>query len=244
MDPWRTSRLRKMLARARSTVYWSNMQMNLTEKLQSCPSCLRYARVNPKRWPDKTLPLGPEIPLHPRFKLASDIFHFNGTDYLLVVDYMSLFPVIWRLSNQTSKAVIEQMKSIFAEYGVPDTLITDNGPCYDSKEFKWFTQKYNFEHVTSSPHYHEGNGLAEKYVDIIKNWLQKALDSKEDPYKSMFIYQTTPLNSQLPSPMELLNKHTYTDLPISNLRRSMIRNDHTNINLRNQRNSDPKVQTR
>ena len=135
------------------------------------------------------------------------------------------------------------MKSTFAEYGVPDTLIMDNGPCYDSKEFKSFSQKYNFEHVTSSPHYHKDNGLAEKYVDIIKNQLQKALDSKEDPYKSMLIYQTTPLNSQLPSPMELLNKCTYTDLPISNLR-SMICNDHTNINLRNQRKSDPKVQTR
>ena len=101
---------------------------------------------------------------------------------------MSCFPVIWRLSSQTSKAVIEQMKSIFAEYGVPDTLITDNGPCYNSKEFKSFTQKYNFEHVTSSPHYHEGNGLEEKYVDIIKDQLQKALDSKEDSYKSMLIY--------------------------------------------------------
>ena len=60
----------------------------------------------------------------------------------------------------------------------------------------------------------------------------------------MLIYQTTPLNSQLQSPMKLLNKHTYTDLSISNLRRSMIRNNHTNINLRNQRKSDPKVQTR
>ena len=60
----------------------------------------------------------------------------------------------------------------------------------------------------------------------------------------MLIYQTTPLNSQLLSPMKLLNKCTYTDLPISNLRRSMICNDHTNINLRNQRKSDPKVQTR
>ena len=77
------------------------------------------------------------------------------------------------------------------------------------------------------------------------NWLQKALDSKEDLYKSMLIYRTTPLNNQLPSPMELLNKHTYTDLPISNLRRSAIcGNDNTDINLRNQRKRDPKVQTR
>ena len=149
---------------------------------------------------------------------------------------MSCFPVIRRLKSQTSIAVIKQMKSIFSEYGVP---------CYDIKEFKQFNQKYNFEHVTNSPHYHKGNGLAEKYVDIIKNQLQKALDPKEDPYKSMLICRTTPLSNQLPSPMELLNKCTCTDLPISNPRRCIIHgNDNTNINLRNQRKSDSKVQTR
>ena len=47
-------------------------------------------------------------------KLASDVFHFNGSDYLLIVDYMSKFLIICQLS-QTSKAVVEQMKSVFAE---------------------------------------------------------------------------------------------------------------------------------
>ena len=78
------------------------------------------------------------------------------------VDYMSRFPIIRRLTSETSKVVIEQMKSIFSNYGVPDSLITDNGLCYDSKEFKQLSQKYSFEYVSSSPHYHEGNGLAEK----------------------------------------------------------------------------------
>ena len=143
-------------------MYWPNIQKDLTEKLQSCSLLLKYAPANPKRQPNKTLPLRPEIPLHPWLKLASDLFHINGTDYLLIVDYMSHFPVIRRLTSQTSKAFIEQIKSIFSEYGVLDSLITDNGPCYDSKEFKQFSQKYNFEYVTHSPHYHKGNGLAEK----------------------------------------------------------------------------------
>ena len=87
------------------------------------------------------------------------------------------------------------MKSIFSKYAVPDSLLTYIGPCYDSKEFKQFSQEYNFEHVTSWLHYHKGKYLAEKYMDIIKTQLQKALDSKEDPYKSMLIYRTTPLNN-------------------------------------------------
>ena len=75
------------------------------------------------------------------------------------------------------------MKSIFSGYGVPDSLIIDNRQCCDSKGFKQLSHKYNFEHVTNSPHYHEGNGLAGKCVDIVKNQLQKALDSQGDPYK-------------------------------------------------------------
>ena len=100
--------------------------------------------------------------------------------------------------------------------------------------------QYNFEHVTNSPHHHKGNGLAEKYVDIIKNWLQKAIDSKEDSYKSMLVYRRTTSYC-----LEWSYKQMYTDLPISNLRRSIIHgNDNTNISLRNQRKSDPKVQIR
>ena len=60
------------------------------------------------------------------------------------------------------------MKSVFAEQ-MPETLITDNGPFYTGKEFKEFVKDWNIKHITRSPHYREGNGLSEKYVNIIKN---------------------------------------------------------------------------
>ena len=131
---------------------------------------------------------------------------------------MLRFSVTYQLTSQTPKAVIKQMKSVFSEYTPPESLITDNGSCYTSEEFKECIKDYNIEPVTSSPNYNEGNRFAEKYVNIIMSWLQKAKDAKEDPYKSMIIYQTTPLNN-MPSPLELFNKCTCTDLPISNLRR-------------------------
>ena len=40
--------LKKCLYQAHETVYWPNIQKDLTEKLKSCPSCLMYARANPK----------------------------------------------------------------------------------------------------------------------------------------------------------------------------------------------------
>ena len=95
----------------------------------------------------------------------------------------------------------------------------------------------------SSPHCHEGNGLVEKYVYIVKNGLQKAKDAKQDPYKLMLIYQTAPLNNHMPSPLELLIKCAWSNLPMSNSRRSMLcGHTHNNNNLENHCKSEPKVQ--
>ena len=135
------------------------------------------------------------------------------------------------------------MKSIFSEYTPPQALITGNGPWCTSKEFEEFGKDYNIEHIMSSPHYHEGNGLTEKYIDNVKNWLQKTKDLKQDPYKSMLIYQTTPLKNNLQPTLELHNKHAWTNLSVSNSRKSMIHgHSKDNINLQNQCKNDPIVQ--
>ena len=114
------------------------------------------------------------------------ISHFNGTDYLLVIDYILRFFVTHQLKSQTSKNDAQQMKSILYEYTPPQTLITDIGPCYTSMELKEFIKDY-IKHIMSSSHYHKGTGLAEKYIDIVKNWPQKAKDAKQDLYKLMLI---------------------------------------------------------
>ena len=74
--------------------------------------------------------LGQEIPLHALPKLATDIFHFEGVSYLLMVDYTSRFQVVHKLSSMTGQHVLAQCKQIFSEYGWQVTLIFDNGPYY------------------------------------------------------------------------------------------------------------------
>ena len=163
-----------------------------------------------------------KVPPQPWLKITRNLFTINITDYLLIVEYMSRFFVIQKLASQTSKVVIKQFKSVFAEYDVPDTFISDNRPCDSSQDFKIFAKKYIYNHVTSFPHYKE-NGLTDKHIDIVNNRLQKTLKANEDPYRSMLIYSMIPFNSNMPSPTELLNKRIYTDLHISNLRWSFMK---------------------
>ena len=59
---------------------------------------------------------------------ASDrSFHFEGASYLFIVDYTST------LSSITRQHVANQCRLIFSEYGWPETLISDNGPCYTAE---------------------------------------------------------------------------------------------------------------
>ena len=106
-------------------------------------------------------------------KLAADTFIFNNENYLLIVDYMSRFPVIRHLSNMTEKMVAEHMKAIFSELGVPKTLVSDKRPCYTGDQFKKTMSHLGITQITTSPHYHQSNGLAEGYVKIIKNYCQR-----------------------------------------------------------------------
>ena len=127
---------------------------------------------------------------------------------------MSHFPVICMLQSMTATHVTEHMKAIFSEYGVPKSIVTDNGPCYSSEYFKEMMKDMGIHHITTSPHHHQSNGLAEGYVRIIKSLLQKAKETGDDPHAVIFIYHSTPLSDTLPSPFEMLHgRKPNSDLP-------------------------------
>ena len=92
------------------------------------------------------------------------------------------------------------MKTIFAHHKIPQTVIGDNGPQYDSSEMKQFFLNYGFRHVTSSPYYPQGNGLAERMVKTVKSLLKQTSDIA----LTLLSYQATPLPWHLLSPAELL----------------------------------------
>ena len=95
------------------------------------------------------------------------------------------------------------MKAHFSRYGIPITVMTDSGP-----QFRKFTQKYNFEHVTSSPHYLRSSGKVEVAVKSAKRMLKKTRESGADQYLALLDIRNTP-TSDLPSPAQhLMNRRT------------------------------------
>ena len=205
--------LEKCLNRVKQYMYWPGLYDELKDLITSCTTCLKFSAWKPTSNKQNA---GHEIPVHPWSKLASDIFYFEGDSYLPIVDYTPHFPIIRNFSSMTGKAIAHHMQSIFSKYGWPNTLVTDNGPCYTSKEFQILMQSMSVNHLTSSPHYLQSNGLAEKFVGIIKNLFHKAKEEGQSPYTVLMVYRNTPLNGTLQSPMQnLQGTQACTDLPLS-----------------------------
>ena len=78
------------------------------------------------------------LPSYPWERIAADLFELKGSTYLLVTDYYSRFVEVQRLTTTTSSTVVRHLKTIFARLGIPTTMVTDNGPQFDSQEMKEF----------------------------------------------------------------------------------------------------------
>ena len=98
-----------------------------------------------------------------------DLMEFNGNSYVVLVDYYSDFFEVDRLNNKTADEVVRKIKAHLARHGIPDKMITDNGPPFNSYKFREFAQSWQFEHITSSPLYPQSNGKAENAVKQAKN---------------------------------------------------------------------------
>ena len=113
--------LNKCKLRAKETVYWPGLNNELENLDLNCKLCLKYSTAKCKLEPSITL--GQEIHLHPWTKLATDIFHFEGASYLLIVDYTSHYPVVHKLASMTGQHIASQFKLICSEYGWPETIV-------------------------------------------------------------------------------------------------------------------------
>ena len=205
----------KCIKLAKQTMYWPGINSDIEQFIASCQPCLKYAASN-KKCPEKKNQLGQEIPVTPWTKLGTDIFTLGGVNYLLIVDYTSKFPVIWKLTSMTGKAVASHFKNIMSEYTWPCTIVSDNGPCYVSKEFHELMQQKGVNHILVSPQHPQPNGMAEKYVGIVKQLFLKAREEGKDPADALHTYRPTPLDSKTPSPMAILiGRLPCTNLPMS-----------------------------
>ena len=197
--------------RVRESVYWPSMYKDIETMVRSCDKCQEFSRRNQK---DPIIPR--ELPLIAWTLLELDLFTCDNSNFLLVVDVTSRFPIVRILPSESSKSVINALKGIYCDFGLPKRVLSDNGPCFRSVEFIDFHAKLNVKVEKCSAYNHNSVGSVERMVQTIKQIMMK---NANEAWLTMLIYRSTDIPGLNKCPAGILNGRRYrTGLPVIDVR--------------------------
>ena len=101
---------------------------------------------------------------------------------------------------------MEELRTLFAQLGIPETIITDNGSCFVSAEIEVFFESNGIKHITSETYHPASNDLAEHAIQIVKRGLKKITQGsmRSRLANTLSTYCLTPQTTTGISPGELL----------------------------------------
>ena len=137
-----------------------------------------------------------------------DYFHFNGNTYVLICDYFSKFPFMYK-AKTSFWSLRDHLIELFSNEGYPDKIVSDNGPPFNRKEFAKFLSGLGIRHTTSSPGYPRSNGFIEQHIQMVKNMLSKSSNTRSFQ-EVLADLRTTHISTDLPSPAEILHGRNLT----------------------------------
>ena len=190
----------RMKSRARSYFWYPGIDSDIENLVSSCSACQSV---------QKDLPAAPLVPwtfpANVWQRVHIDFAEFNKQQYLVLVDAHSKWIDAIEMHKTTSSQTIKELKRYFAMFGLPEYLVSDNGPQFVSDEFENFLKTNGIKHLTSAPYHPATNGAAERTVQTVKLALKKfALsNSKGNLQGFLFAYRNTPHSTTGQTPAEL-----------------------------------------
>ena len=193
-----------MKALARSYVWWPGLDQQIEERAKSCSAC----QVNKNA--------APKAPLHPwawptvpwqriHIDFAGPV---EGKMLLIIVDAHSKWPEVFIMSTTTSTKTITKLRETFARFGLPEQLVSDNGPQFVPEEFETFLKMNGVKHLRSAPYHPASNGAAERVVQTVKQAIragsQNGLTLEHALAQFLLQYRSTPHATTGMSPSALL----------------------------------------
>ena len=222
----------RMKSFARSYVWWPQLNADLERKVQHCLICQRTRKMPRKvpiqswGWPEK-----------PWTRVHIDHAGPIQGKMILIVDAHSKWIDAHVVASTSTSATLEKLRTVFATHGLPEVLVSDNGPAFSSTEFREFTQRNGIKHLTSAPYHPASNGLAERAVQTVKEGVKKMSGPLEVRLsRFLFKYRVTPQATTGIAPAELLmgrRLRTHLDLLYPTLQetvRNQQRKQHEHVN--------------
>lgn len=179
---------------------WNNMRQEVHDFVSQCSKC--QMRKDPAAY-RITEPLQPlEVPSRPWQRVHTDIIGplpltLQGNKYIIVfVDAFSKFTIAEPLPDQKALTVAEIFTDRFiARFGLPETLVTDQGTNYTSDAFRNLLRQFSITHRTSTPYHHQSNGQVERANRTLQELITIATQQHNDTWDHVLHLVTHSYNS-------------------------------------------------
>ncbi len=164
----------RMKRKLRESYWWCGMDVQTERYVQNCGACQRSQKSTTHHVPTTDIP----SPTTPATHYGLDISgpYYNDLSIVALVDYYSKFPEILITRKTTSDVIITWLDGIFARYGLPDKITTDNGPQFISHSFESFLELRDILHIKTSIYNPQENGLVEAFNKPLKTAVQTLTD--------------------------------------------------------------------
>ena len=163
-----------MEALSRSFVWWPNIDRDIENTVKNCRNCQMNknnpikAPIHPWEWTNK-----PWVRLH-----LDHACPYHNKMFLIIVDSFWKWIDMIPSSSATSDETIEKLRIVFANFALPEQIVTDNGSAFRSQEFETFLQRNGIQQIRTAPYHPASNGQAERTVQTFKTRLKKMLNEK------------------------------------------------------------------
>ncbi|PIO69335.1 integrase core domain protein [Teladorsagia circumcincta] len=99
------------------------------------------------------------------------------------------------MTSTTSIATLRELRRLFAQFGFPQIIVSDNGTQFTSVEFQNFCRSNGIKHVRAPPFHPQSDGQAERFVDTFKRLIGKMKNNGptvDALHTFLFTYRNTP----------------------------------------------------
>ena len=187
----------------RQRVWWPGLTKDASLFLERCSMCWRRRSNGPQA-------LLPTEIVGVWEKVAVNLVTIEGHTLLSMIDYGSRFPILRPLRSTTSSGIIDELEDIFALFGLPSTLVSDNDPQFVSEHTSAFLSRLGISHTKSSPRYARSNGMVERLHRLVKERmfaLKPHLPFRRRLNQVLFDIRNSPHRMLGTSPSEALFTH-------------------------------------
>ncbi|XP_039451778.1 uncharacterized protein K02A2.6-like [Culex pipiens pallens] len=157
----------------RQRVWWPGMATDAEKWVESCSTCA----VNGK--PEKPTPmLRAFAPKAVWESIAVDFngpyARFGGVYILVVVDCRSRYLFAVPVKSTSLERTRDVLEAIFQREGFPKYIKSDNGPPFNSAEYKAYCAQRGIKPIFSTPLFPQQNGLAESQMKVVNRGMISA----------------------------------------------------------------------